>query len=230
MNTENNNYSISGAIILAAIIIAGAVIFVGSNKINNSDNTKNNNNTPPENNISIREVSLNEHIKGNPNAPITIVEYSDFECPYCASLHPTLEQIVTSDYKDEVRWVYRHFPLTNIHSNARPSAIASECVAKLAGNDAFWQFVDNLFSNQTNLNPSLYESLALDLGIDKENFNSCLSDTDIKNIVDQDLAEVTKAGGQGTPFSIIIDKNGNKTVVPGAVPFETWQQIIDSVK
>ena len=93
-------------------------------------------------------VDQGEHIRGNTNAPLTIIEYSDFQCPYCAKFHPTMKQL-TETFPGQIKWVYRHLPLTNIHSNAVPAAVASECVARLAGNDAFWEFADNLFVAQS---------------------------------------------------------------------------------
>ena len=226
MSKENNNYTISGAIILGSIIIASAVIFTNSKGAGGAIANNNANNENQE--ITIREVSSDDHIKGDPNAPITIVEYSDFECPFCQRVHPTIDQIV-SDYPGDVNWVYRHYPLTNSHFNAQSSAIASECVAKLAGNEAFWQFADSLFNNQTTLGNELYKSLASDLDIDADDFNSCLSDKSIAEEVNKDRDEVIKAGGRGTPYSIIIDKDGNMTPLSGALPYESWQQIIEQM-
>ena len=85
--------------------------------------------------------TANEHIYGNPNAPVTIIEYSDFECPYCKQFHPILKQIV-DESNNNVRWIYRHFP---IHQHSFEKLVAAECVAKLKGNDAFWKYGDLLF-------------------------------------------------------------------------------------
>lgn len=84
-----------------------------------------------------------DHILGNQNASIKIVEYSDIQCPYCAKVHPTIKEVVEK-YDGEVMWVYRHFPL-NIHQYAEELALATECAASLGGNDAFWQTLDGLF-------------------------------------------------------------------------------------
>ena len=92
-----------------------------------------------------RAVDPNEHIIGNKNAALTIIEYSDFQCPYCAQFHPTLQNIVSTD--PAIAWVYRHFPLPN-HPEALPAAIASECAAKLGGNEVFWEYATALFANQ----------------------------------------------------------------------------------
>ena len=90
-------------------------------------------------------ISGDDHIFGNKNADVIIVEYSDFECPFCQQFHPTLKQIV-ADYDGQVAWAYRHLPLESLgHVNAKPAAEASECVAELGGNDAFWQYTNLLF-------------------------------------------------------------------------------------
>ncbi|MCA9363168.1 thioredoxin domain-containing protein [Candidatus Kaiserbacteria bacterium] len=91
-------------------------------------------------------VTESDNIKGNPDAGIVIVEYSDFDCPFCTRFHATMNQVV-KEYDGEVAWVYRHFPLEQLHPNAKSVAIASECVAKLEGNDAFWKFADSYLSN-----------------------------------------------------------------------------------
>lgn len=102
---------------------------------------------------SLRHVLRNfdpkeDHYQGSENPEILLIEYSDFECPYCASVHPTLDRLVSEH--DNFTWVYRHLPL-NFHPQAFPAAIASECVAEFEGNKAFWNFADTLFENQDKL-------------------------------------------------------------------------------
>jgi len=87
-----------------------------------------------------------DHYKGSENPRYTLIEYSDFECPYCAQAHRNFEQLISM--RDDVTWVYRHFPLESIHPNAEPAARASECIAELKGNDAFWDFADTIFADQ----------------------------------------------------------------------------------
>ncbi len=87
-----------------------------------------------------------DHLKGSPDAPVALIEYSDLECPYCKSFHPTVKQALEK-YGDQMVWAYRHFPLESIHSSARPLAEGSECAAQLGGNDKFWEYVDYVFGN-----------------------------------------------------------------------------------
>jgi len=90
--------------------------------------------------------TANEHIRGNPKADIAIIEYSDFQCPFCTRVHPTYQKII-AEYGDKVMWVFRHFPLDSIHPDAIPLAEGSECIAELAGKDAFWTYTDALFES-----------------------------------------------------------------------------------
>lgn len=95
---------------------------------------------------NVDPVSASDHIRGNPDAEIVIVEYSDFDCPFCARFHSTMNSVM-DQYGEEVAWVYRHFPLESLHPNAPAVAVASECVAELGGNDAFWKFADSYFGS-----------------------------------------------------------------------------------
>ena len=94
--------------------------------------------------LNITPPSANDHIIGSPTAPIVLVEYSDFQCPYCKLIYPTLKQIV-SESNGQVAWVYREFPLYQIHPEAENAANAAECISAQKGNDAFWKFADTIF-------------------------------------------------------------------------------------
>ena len=130
---------------------------------------------------------------------------------------------VMDEYGDQVRWVYKHFPLDSIHSEARPAAIAAECAANLGGNDAFWSFTDSLFENQTRLGDDLYKELAVDLGLSASAFDECYSSKATADKVQEDYVEGQQMGVRGTPGNFV---NGQS--VSGAVPFESLKQVIDS--
>ncbi len=181
----------------------------------------------PNPNIVLPTVSDTDHVLGKADAKVTIVEFSDFQCPYCQRHHPTLQRI-SKEYGDDVRWVYKHFPLDSIHPNARPAAEASECVADLGGNDAFWQYADKLFANQSSLGDDLYVRLAKEVGVKEDAFKKCYESQKFAERVDADYSQGIQAGVTGTPGNIII-ANGSGVPVSGAVPYEQFQSIIDSL-
>lgn len=231
---NNNNILIPVSIVIAGAFIAVAVFLTGGGGQGLAGQGDHNQGSDFGNNgsgtaSSIRAFNDDDHVFGNPDAAVTIVEYSDYECPFCARLHPTLERIV-AESDGEVNWVYRHFPLTSIHPNAEGSAIAAECVAELGGNDAFWSFSNVLFENQRTLRTDLYVSEATKLGIDEAAFRSCLTDSAIAQNVGEDFDEAVAAGGRGTPFSVIISANGEFFPFSGALPYEQLQPIVEEAK
>jgi len=173
-----------------------------------------------------RLASDDDHIRGNASAPVTIVEFSDFECPFCARFHPTLKRVVEESPND-VKWVYRHFPLSQIHSRARGAALASECVANLAGNDAFWQFADTMFGNQSNLGNKFYEETAKKLGVDEEGYSQCIKSKEVSAEVTSDLNEAVGSGGRGTPFAVMVTASGELFPFSGALPYEQIRSLVD---
>lgn len=165
--------------------------------------------------ITVKEVGKDEHIKGNKNAKITLVEYSDFECPFCSRFTPTVDAVL-ENYPDDVRIVYRHFPLRSIHQNAAPAANASECAGEQG---KFWEYHDLLFANNTNLNAATYSKLAKDLGLNVSKFDDCVSSDKYASAVQEDEASAQAAGGRGTPYSILIGPDGQTVPISGAQPF-----------
>jgi protein-disulfide isomerase len=169
------------------------------------------------------ELTGEDYIRGNPNAPITLVEYYDFECPFCARFHPTVQQAM-AEYGDQIRWVYRHFPLTQIHPSAVPSAEASECVAEQKGNEGFWQFADAMFEAQSEgLTPALYRETAERIGVNLAQYDDCVATRKYKEKVERAQAEGLALGVNGTPGSFV-----NGTPVRGAIPYANLKQIIDA--
>src|SRR3990167_5334017 len=127
--------------------------------------------------IQMNAISKDEHIRGNVNAQVSVVEYSDLECPYCKRIHPTLKQVLTT-YGDKVNWVYRHFPLDSLHSKARKEAEATECAAELGGNDVFWAYVDKIYEitpSNDGLDPAQLPKIAKEVGLDTATFEECLN-------------------------------------------------------
>ena len=155
--------------------------------------------------------------KGPANAPIEVVEFSDFQCPYCLAANPTVRRVLES-YGDRVRLVYRNYPLPN-HPQARPAAEAAQC-ANAQGR--FWPYHDRLFANPSKLSDEELKRAAAELGLDTARFNACFDSHQFKDVVDADLQAGQDAGVSGTPAFFI---NGRE--LTGAQPFEKFQQIID---
>lgn len=206
------------AIVISSVIIAGAIFLTnGANPA-----------TAETDGLSVRDVTAQDHIIGSPDAPVVIVEFADFQCPYCALIHSTLERIV-EESNGQVAWVYRHFPLTSIHPEAEPSARAAECVAEELGNEAFWGFSKAIFADQKNLGSDLYVRVARQLGADPNTFAACVGQKRHDDRVQDDLAEALSNGGQGTPFTIVIGKDGTRVPFSGALPYAQINSIVQSV-
>ncbi len=176
------------------------------------------------------EVTKNDYIRGNKNAKVTLVEYADFECPFCKRFHPTMLQVM-KEYGDKINWVYRHFPLS-FHANAQKEAEAAECAGKLGGNDAFWKYADAIYdkttSNGTGIALDQLAPIASQIGLNSIKFQTCVDSGEFTQKVKDEEASGTAEGVTGTPGTIIIDAKGNTQLVPGALPFEQIKPLIDA--
>ncbi len=174
-------------------------------------------------NTSFFKAAVSEKVdgvwtRGNPEAKITVLEYSDIQCPFCARHHETLKRVL-ENYPNDVRWQYKHFPLDSIHPLARKAAEAAEC----AGDQGqFWNYLDNLYANQKNINIEIFDEIATGLNLNLEDFKSCLDSSKYKDKVASDLAEGQERGVRGTPGNFV-----NDTELRGAVPFEDMKAEID---
>lgn len=228
--------SIPAAIVIAGALIAGAVYFskVGPAPVAPSSQVAEQPTPGPlPDHFDIRAISDADHIIGDKNAPVTLVEYSDLECPYCKVAHPTIAKLL-QDYSGKVRVVYRH---AFVHNQGPAEASAAEC-ANAQGK--FNEFVDTIFANTPSndgLNLADLPKYAQDAGVpDIPAFEACLKADPYKAITDADnaefgaLNETMNAIGRpiGTPFFILIGKDGTQTPIIGAQPYTAFQQAIDS--
>ena len=173
-----------------------------------------------------------DHMRGDKNAKVTLVEYSDLECPFCKTFHKTAIQIL-DEYKGKVKWVYRHYPLS-FHANAQKEAEASECVAELGGEDAFWKYIDAIYerttSNGTGFALDKLAPLAAEVGVSQDKFTTCLDNGKYAQKVKDQMAQGTKEGVTGTPGNILLqDKSGKTIIIPGAVPFDQIKPSLDEL-
>lgn len=230
---RQNSLGIPIAIVIAAALIAGAIVYTGMLKSGNPTqvgNGEKNEQVTAE--IEVAPVTDKDHIRGNPNAPIMIVEYSDFDCPFCKNFHETMNKLMAEYGKDgKVAWVFRQFPLEQLHPNAPKTAAASECVASLGGNDAFWKFTDLVYGDRSTNEPTNISKLpeyAEKSGVSKDKFNACVSKGTFTQKITDDVAAALKTGARGTPYSIMIvgDQQG---VINGAQPYATVKQMVDTM-
>ncbi len=158
------------------------------------------------------------NVIGAENATVKIIEFSDFQCPFCGRVEPTIKQVL-SNYQGKVSIQYKHFPLS-IHPFAQKAAEASECAADQG---KFWEYHDMLFQNQESLAVTNLKEYAKALGLNQNEFNTCLDSGQKASVVRSDFAEGNSAGVQGTPAFFI-----NGQLLSGAQPYEAFKKVIDS--
>lgn len=156
---------------------------------------------------------------GPKDAPIVIVEFSDFQCPFCKRFHDETLQPLLAAYSGKIRFVFRHLPLTSIHSEAFPAAEASMCADE---QNAFWQYHDKIFENQDRFGRELYVQISTDLGLDSTAFQECLKGAKYRDVIQKDLDFALDLGVTSTPTFFI-----NGLAVVGAQPLEVFKQMID---
>ena len=235
---KDSSVALKDLLIPLSIIIAGAAIglglYFGAGSGPAADGVAKN--VAPEEpavdtSDKINPVTDADWIKGSVDAPVKIVEYSDFECPFCKRHHDTMKT-VTEKYGDKVAWVFRQFPLEQLHQKAMPVAIASECVGDLGGDTAFWTFTDRYFeetltNDRTNID-TLIPTLVAETGVNKNAFTECFESERTKAAVEEDVADAVETGGRGTPWSILIGPDGKTYPISGAQPASVIEQTIEA--
>lgn len=229
------------AIVIAAIIIAGSIIYIKKPaaqpiKIGAANSAQQG---------SLKPVTSADHILGNPNAPIKIVEFSDPSCPFCKMFHPTMNQIMAQyGAKGQVAWVYRSFPLDKpdangniLHKNAGHESQALECAASIGGNDKFWQYTNRLYdvtpsvtgTTPNGLDQAQLPVIAKYVGLDVTAFNTCLSSGKMAATVEAQYLDGVNAGVGGTPYSFVITPSGTEIPIQGAESYAQVKSILDTL-
>lgn len=234
---RKDNISIPLAIVFSGILIAGAILFTEKSaaptqptaQIPAREQVGADNESAP---LEILALRPDDHILGNPKADVVIIEYSDAQCPFCQRFHDTMIKVM-NDYgkTGSVAWVYRHFPLDQIHPYARKGAEAMECANELGGNEGFWKFTDKLFSaDTTSIAPDTLPALAAAVGLDAAKFTTCLTSGKHAARVQKDFEDGAQIGVRGTPYSIVWNRKTNKQMpINGALPFESIKTILGLV-
>ncbi len=191
----------------------------------------------PSNVPAIKPINASiddDPVRGDPDAPITIIEFSDFQCPFCSRFQTQTLPIILEEYVDtgKVKFVYRDFPIQSSHPNAMPAAAASECAHE---QDKYWEYHDALFERQQTWNNlklvdsiDTFKKMAKEFGMNEDQFNSCLDSGKYIDEINKDLRDGTNYGITGTPgFFVGNEKNGFVKLI-GAQPIEAFKKIIDS--
>ncbi len=231
------DFFIPGSIIVAGLCIGLGLYFGGSLQNAGTDKPavvaeKESAEAAVDTTSKIDPVTEADHIRGNLNAPVKFVEYSDFECPFCKRQHETLKVLFAKLGTDKIAWVYRQFPLEQLHPvKANAVAQASECVAELGGNDAFWLFTDRYFeetltNNRTDIE-TVIPMIVTEIGVNKQAFNTCFEEERHKAAIEADIADAVETGGRGTPWSVIIGPTGKTYPINGALPASVIEQTIE---
>lgn len=180
---------------------------------------------------AMNPITDQDHIRGNRNAKVFIVEYSDTECPFCQKFHSTIKDVIEkAGPEGDVAWVYRHFPLDALHSKARSEAVALECANEQGGNDAFWKYADRLYETtpaNNGLDPAELPKIAAYVGLNTAAFATCLTSGKYDAHIESDVQNAVATGGNGTPWSIVVSASGKKFPLSGAQPAEAVQQLVD---
>lgn len=242
-NTEKKrDWLMPASILIAAAMVSVALIYnVGQKSGTNPQEEDLLNGARPIGLTALREPSDKDHFRGPKDAKIVLVEYSDTECPFCKMFHNTLLQVV-KEYPNDFAWVYRHFPIAQLHSKAAKEAEAMECAAELGGNDGFWKYMDRLMEitpSNNGLDTLELPKIATFVGLDEAKFKDCLASGKYADKVNKEIAEAQEIGAQGTPYSVLIF-DGQKYEIGGFVPFDenselyrpgsqTFKMMIDSL-
>ena len=165
---------------------------------------------------------------GSPSAPVTIVEYSDFECPFCRRFFQQTLPALRQRYVEggQVRFVFRHLPSPGVHPNALGAAAAAECAGEQG---EFWSMHDLLFEQGVSGGRAQYRDYAAEIGLDVDAFDSCLDDGTGNARIAADRAAAASVGARATPSFMVIPRTGQPAVFAGARPFEVFEQLIEAV-
>ena len=223
---KDNSPSVAVAIVVAGALIAVAVYLTGQGggqKITELTVTL------PD---KIPMINETDNIRGNPNAPIVIIEYLDYNCPHCTKFHFTMKRIMDRYGLDgKVAWVNRHFPLEPLYPNSFELALAAECVAGLGGNAAFWDFSDLIFENRNedeSADVARLNEFVTEVGVDENKFNNCISSETYKEKIENQFATAQNNGAKGTPY-VVLAAGGQSEAVERNINYQGMVSIIEEL-
>ncbi len=222
-----------GATALVALILFVTMGYTPSKKSANANtNTAAADTGDAQTFTDVAKVSSNDYVRGDKNAKVTLIEYSDLECPYCKTFHPVTKKVL-DEYDGKVNFVYRHFPLS-FHANAQKESEAALCVGKLGGDDKYFSFIDKVFdrttSNGYGFSLDNLPALAKEVGVSESKFKDCYDSGEMASRVSEETNDGSQGGASGTPTTFVVNAETGKTItgIPGAYTFDQVKSIIDS--
>jgi protein-disulfide isomerase len=227
VHTKKNKLGVPSSIIIAAIILSVSHVLYATIL-----NTKN---TGTATVFKGSPISEKDFPTGDEKSDVVVVEYSDTECPFCARVHPTLSQIY-SEYRDRVSFVYRYFPLTQIHPDAFVEAQSIECIGKQLGSEKRRSYITQMFAHKITNNSMVMtkgvrEELARNLGADMKTFISCVSSEESSVVVNNSIQDGVTAGVSGTPATFILKRDGDDyevfALIEGAREYEYFKAALE---
>ncbi len=232
MEEKNKSLAVPIAIIVAGLLIAGTILYTNIKSDKKGVEVGDQGKFAPVD-IKIRPVDETDHLIGDPNALVKVIEYSDFECPFCKVFHGTMQAIMQSELgrSGKVAWVFRNFPIVRLHSKAMEEAEAAECAGKIGGNLKFWEYANKIFEitpSNNQLDLAELPKIAEQIGLDKTQFQACMNSDETLERIKKDLADAVEGGGAGTPWTVVTTQNGKTYVINGAEPYQTSLKIIQT--
>lgn len=221
---KRKDYFLPVSIVIAGVLISGAVIYNAGNISEQNGKLAADIGSAAQK-IELPDIPLidsADHIEGGSNADVTLVVYTDFECPYCKRFHETIKETLDA-YSPNLAVVYRHYPISDIHPRALKEAEASECAAELGGSSAFWKFSDKIFEvtpSNNGLDPAELPKIAQYAGVEQKAFNYCLSSGKYAVKVAKQSKDAENGGISGSPFTIVFARGKIVNVIPGALPLD----------
>lgn len=231
---QNSSPIVPIAIITGFAMIAIAIFFTNQGSGDSSRVTEQTSEAVQEelNDGAARTVDESDYILGNPNAPIVMIEYSDYDCPFCKRYHETMHQIMDEyGVTGRIAWVYRQFPLRELHPNAPVVSEAALCVGDIGGNEAFWTFSDLVFDGRSidqGTNVTKLPQYAESSGVDRSEYSACMNEGRMKQAVEYSIRDGYDAGARGTPYTILLVGN-QQAVINGAQPYDVVKGIVENL-
>ena len=224
--------NLSKIIVIVVLIIIGLVIYKSPHLPPKVEKVADNVQTQTGSPADVLKIRGDDYINGNPSAPVTIIEYSDLECPYCRLFHATLTEAMNK-YPGKIAWVYRNYPIEGLHKQARLEANAIECIGGLGGNDAYWLALNQIFAttkSNDGLDLNTIPTIVKNAGVKEADFEQCIANKNYDAKIMTQVKEIQELGIQGTPFSVIINNaTGESIPVMGYQKFDKFDGTLSTI-